>query len=749
MALRGVKGWIKLTMNHSFALEEAEPNAPTAQPTLAWTYTTHSSVDIALYSVEVEEQLAALKQAVAALRQRETVTQSPGGVSPPLAAPAEAACAAVEHRLAALEQTLVNRKVHEHQLRFSASLQENVSDAVITTDLTFRIQSWNRAAETIYGWRAADVLGQPVQEILQTQFASDAVREQIRQVLLQQGGWQGEIVQYRRDGVPLHILGSVTLLRDAYGAAVGIVAVNHDITERKRAEESLRQSEAKFRQFVDAAPVSIIVTDQYGQITLLNRQAELLFDYQRHELLGQPLEVLVPEVMRHQHEAHRLAYLAAPRMREMGSGLELFARRRDGVAIPVEIQLSYIETASGLLVMSFVIDITERKRAATALRKQRDFLQLVIDSVPTLIMVKDQANRFQLVNQGFAQRYRATPADLLGKADTDRLERQTEPHLLSQREQAVLETGQPLFSPVEKLFDRYYQSNLIPLQNEGGAFDRLLVVASDITTHQQAEVALQRMLQKERELNDLKSRVVTTASHELRTPLASILALTETLYAYRHKLTDAQIDQRLNGVREQVGFLRTIISNMTQVEQLQSGYSDLQRTPVDLDVLCRSVLDEFRAQPGFRHYLNYGYLEGGPVLALDKRLMRQVIRNLVENALKYSAPGTVVHLALTYTAAKLCIDVQDEGIGIPAADLAHLFQPFQRAANVGATSGAGLGLVIAKEAVELHGGTITVISEVGKGTTFTVSIPCLGEGIASDEKNLAQPHEPTNLVSYQ
>lgn len=736
-------------MNNSFALEWAEQKAATDQPAVAWTYTTHSSVEVERYSVAVEQQLAALKQSVTVLRQRETVIQSPGEVSPPLEAPARSAFAEVEHYLAELEQTLIKRKVHEHQLRFYASLQENVSDAVITTDLAFRIQSWNRAAETIYGWRAADVIGKSVQEILRTQFASDAVREQIRQVLLQEGGWQGEIVQHRRDGVPLHILGSVTLLRDVHGAAVGIVAVNHDITERKRAEESLRESEEKFRQFVDAAPVSIIVTDQQGRITLINRQTELLFDYQRHELLGQPLEVLVPETMRHSHHAHRMAYLAAPRMREMGSGLELFARRRDGTTIPVEIQLSYIETATGLLVMSFVIDITERKRAATALRKQRDFLQLVIDSVPMLIMVKDQANRFQLVNQEFAQRYGATPADLMGRTDVDLLGSRAELHVLSQHEQAVLGTGQPLFIPVEKFFDRYYQSNLIPLQNEGGAFDRLLVVASDITTHQQAEVALQHMLKKERELNDLKSRVVTTASHELRTPLASILALTETLYAYRHKLTDAQIDQRLNGVREQVGFLRTIISNMTQVEQLQTGYSDLQRTPVDLDVLCRSVLDEFRAHPGFRHHLNYDCTEGRPVLALDKRLMRQVIRNLVENALKYSAPGTIVYVTLTNTTAKLCIGVQDEGIGIPAADLAHLFQPFQRAGNVGATAGAGLGLVIAKEAVELHGGTITVISAVGKGTTFTVSIPHIGEGIASDEKNLAHQHEPTTLVSNQ
>lgn len=730
------------TMNNLFALDSAGQEAQAQQRRVIQANAIRAAVEVERYSAALEQQLAALKQLFSTLQNQNTEEQ-PGDGCVASTYPAWPRFAEVERYLAVLEETIAQRKPLEHQLRFYASLQENVSDAVITTDLSFRIQSWNRAAEIIYGWCAEEVIGKSVQEVLQTHYPSADLHAQMHQTFWQQGWWQGEIVQHRQDGARLYILGSVTLLRDEQGQPLGIVAINHDITERKRAEESLRESEEKFRRFVDVAPVAIIVTDHQGRIVLVNRQTELLFDYQRHELIDQPLELLVPEGKRPQHQDHRMAYLAAPHVREMGSGLELFARRRDGVAIPVEIQLSYLETAAGLLVMSFVLDITERKRAAAALREQRDFLQLVIDSVPTLITVKDREHRFQLVNRAFAQRHGVTPAALSGKTEAEFVRDKTELHEVYQRTESLLATGQPLLIPTEKVFERYYQSAFIPLKNGSGTYDRLLVVASDITTHRQAEVALERMLKKERELNELRARVVTTASHELRTPLASILALTETLLAYRPKLTDAQINQRLVGIREQVEFLRMIINNMLQVEGLQRGHSDLQRSPVDLDVLCRGIIAELQTQPGFCHHLHYQRTEPVPVLALDKRLIRQVIQTLVENALKYSPPTSTVQVSLTCRETTIGLVIQDEGIGIPPADFAHLFQPFQRGSNVGTTAGVGLGLVIAKEAVELHGGTITVTSEVGKGTTFTVSIPLIGEGVASDESFLG--HQPTLL----
>jgi signal transduction histidine kinase len=146
---------------------------------------------------------------------------------------------------------------------------------------------------------------------------------------------------------------------------------------------------------------------------------------------------------------------------------------------------------------------------------------------------------------------------------------------------------------------------------------------------------------------------------------------------------------------------------------------------LDLDALCRSVLDEFQSRADVHHRLDYTCAEGLQAVMLDRKLMRQIISNLVSNAIKYSPEDKPIVIDLAALDDALLLTIRDEGIGIPEADLKHLFEPFHRAANVGATSGTGLGLVITKEAVELHGGVIEVESQLDVGTTFTIRIPIL------------------------
>lgn len=745
--------------------------------------------------------------------------------------------------VAKLEQRVAERTA---ELRYYAGLQENVSDAVISTDLTFHIRSWNRAAETVYGWRAADVIGQPVTTVLQTHYAAPALREQARQALLQQGWWHGEVVQRRKDGAALHILSAVTVLKDEAGTAFGIVAVNHDITERKYAEEALQtyadevkdlynnapcgyhsldedgcfiqindtelhwlgyqraevigrlkltdlltpaskasfvatfpqfkeqgwvkdiecellrkdgsimtvllsaiavyneqhqfvasrttiydiselkqaqqiiyENERKFRLLVEVAPLAILITDQQGQITLVNEQAEQLFGYARHELFGKSVECLVPAAARAIHPQYRTMNVSTPTVRQMAHGRELFAVRKDGTEFPVEIQLSFAEQQAGC----FITDITERKQAAAALREQHDFLQLVIDSVPDLILVKDRTGCFQLANTRTAQIYGLTPAMLVGQRDVDIHDDTAAVTRFHQQDLATLDSGEPLFIPETLIQERYYQANLVPLKNGGGQYDRVLMVASDITTRKQAEEALQQALATEKGLSELKSRFVSMASHEFRTPLSTIFSLTETLLAYRHKLTDEQIVQRLLKIQEQIGYLNTLMEDVLQLARTQSRRAEFKPTLLDLDALCRTIIDELQSQPATAARLTYLCEMAPPLARLDKRLIRQLLNNLVSNALKYSDPNQVVLVKVAGQAASIQLQVCDEGIGIPEADLKHLFEPFHRAANVNAIAGTGLGLVIAKEAVELHGGTIAVESRLGVGTTFTVNLP--------------------------
>src|SRR5216684_9251192 len=217
------------------------------------------------------------------------------------------------------------------------------------------------------------------------------------------------------------------------------------------------------------------------------------------------------------------------------------------------------------------------------------------------------------------------------------------------------------------------------------------------------------------------------ASHEFRTPLATILAITETLTAYRSKLSDDKIDQRLDKIREQVNHLKDIMDDVLQLARMQARRVEFNPVRFDLDGLCRSVLDEFQSRPDGVHQFLYQCDASLHEVMLDKKLMRQIVSNLVANAVKYSPLSKPIAVNLEREGGTLRLSIRDEGIGIPEEDLKHLFEPFHRAANVGTIAGTGLGLTIIKEAIELHGGTIAVESRVGVGTTFTVTIPLTAE----------------------
>jgi signal transduction histidine kinase len=169
---------------------------------------------------------------------------------------------------------------------------------------------------------------------------------------------------------------------------------------------------------------------------------------------------------------------------------------------------------------------------------------------------------------------------------------------------------------------------------------------------------------------------------------------------------------------------------------MQARKAEFNPVRLDLDALCRSVMDEFQSRPEVAHRLHYRCKGALKEVQLDKKLMRQIINNLVSNAIKYSPADKTIRVVLASTDDAIHFTVQDEGIGIPEADLSHLFEPFHRAGNVGAIAGTGLGLTIVKESVGLHGGAIRVQSQAGVGTTFAVSIPIVA---GEEDKNTGKP----------
>ena len=267
-----------------------------------------------------------------------------------------------------------SRSHDDHALRAQAELIELAPDAILVREIgTGVILFWNRGAQEMYGWRTDEAVGRISHDLLQTVFPLPI--EEIEGELTQLGRWEGELEHTTRDGRRLVVASRWAVQTDEQKQPVAYLEVNTDVTEQRRvaAEQTrlLQEAEAastQFRGLLEAAPDAVVIVDAQGRIEMVNRQTEVLFGYPRAELLGQVVDMLLPERYRNRHRGDRADYTSAPRTRPMGVGLELFGLRKDGSEFPVEISLSPMHSSGGLLVISTVRDITGRKQAEERLK---------------------------------------------------------------------------------------------------------------------------------------------------------------------------------------------------------------------------------------------------------------------------------------------------------------------------------------------------------------------------------------------
>ncbi len=257
---------------------------------------------------------------------------------------------------------------HEKTSALLASIVQSSDAAIIGLGPEGRVLTWNAGAERLYGYRESDIRNRPI-DVLSPDPRKDDVTAGLGRVLREQAVERIEAEQVTRQGRPVHIFMTISPIRDVAGAVIGASIVARDVTARKAAEESLRRSEATSRALLESVTESIVVTDAAGRIVLVNARTETMFGYARAELIGQPVEVLIPAPLRDRHVAHRGTYMAAPRTRSMGRGLDLAGLKKDGTEFPVEVSLSYIETDEGTRAIAFVTDISERVAFQKAARQ--------------------------------------------------------------------------------------------------------------------------------------------------------------------------------------------------------------------------------------------------------------------------------------------------------------------------------------------------------------------------------------------
>jgi signal transduction histidine kinase len=234
---------------------------------------------------------------------------------------------------------------------------------------------------------------------------------------------------------------------------------------------------------------------------------------------------------------------------------------------------------------------------------------------------------------------------------------------------------------------------------------------------------LNEALKRERELGEMKSNFVSLVSHEFRTPLGVIMSATEVLQRYFERLPAEKRERHLAMIFRSTKNLAGLIDEVLLLSRVEEGRMQFSPVPVDMEKLCRAFCDELRSATGGACPINFQAKGSFADAVSDEGVLRHILTNLLSNACKYSEPGSPVDFSAERRGDDVVFTFRDHGIGIPPEDQARIFTSFTRGSNVGGRPGTGLGLVIVQRCVELHGGTIKLESQVGRGTTFTVSLP--------------------------
>jgi PAS domain S-box-containing protein len=360
------------------------------------------------------------------------------------------------------------------------------------------------------------------------------------------------------------------------------------------------------------------------------------------------------------------------------------------------------------------------------LERTRSRVEAILNNSSDAIILARPDSTISQVNLMFDQLFRYEPDELFHHPLTA-IAHPTSAQVLQAGLQAVVQEG-----VIEHL-------EIVALRKDGSTFDAevglsLIQVAEeqlsgivcnvhDITQRKQAEAELLKALETERELSELKTRFVSMASHEFRTPLTTIVSSTEILERYLDKMDPAQKGKHFARILTAAQHMTELLEEVLILGRINAGQLQCHPAPLDLKQMAQDALEQAQltAGPNIEFAVSIGGVR--PTVTLDEKLMRHILTNLLSNAVKYSPQGGKVHFHVDCGSDQTTIRVRDEGIGIPQKDLERLFEPFHRAENVDTIPGTGLGLAITKQAVELQGGSIAVESEVGVGTTFTITFP--------------------------